>query len=89
MVSLCSREVASRKEPECLIEELFNRDALSDDMYTKAKKTIDKVHGDGIGDDVDMEYDGNIKKLIQTTFNDTVQHDKNERKTVKRMFVNV
>ena len=50
-----------------LIEELFNREAMSDDMYTKAKKTIDKVHGDGIGD-VDTAYNGNIKQYVWTNY---------------------
>ena len=72
---------ASKSELKCLIEELFNRDAMSDDMYTKSKKIIDKVHGDGVGD-VDMVYDGDINKLIQRTFSDIIQHDKNELKAI-------
>ena len=58
------REIASKSELEYLIEELFNRDALSDDAYTKAKKTLIAVHGDGVDDEIDTAYTGDIKQLI-------------------------
>ena len=54
---------------------------MSDGAYTKAKKTIDKVHGDGISE-VDTEYKGDIKGLIQRTFSEIIQYDKIELQTI-------
>ena len=51
------------QELECLIEELFNRDAMSDDVYMNAKSKLKQVHGDGIDEEVDTEYTGDINPL--------------------------
>ena len=51
---------------------------MSDNAYTKAKKTLIAVHGDGLDDEIDTAYTGDIKQLIQRTFSDIVQHDKIE-----------